>query len=336
MRSVSDLEEHAVHFWPAILAEREQTTSIIPRLIETQEKFIGILYVADGSPTAWTDVLTATAELPGNLFLKHLIVLADVGGERLQRFRANLSSIFPGETMFYTWRGTEYTYQFQSIGTLRGWGNKQLLVDGRGLLTPQPLNAAIEDAAMLLMHAGASVDQGVPDEILERCVIGAMLGEKTNLDSFVRQRYIQVSRVTRGATANTMGQLCQAYVREHLQAALPAWNFSRSSIPGISQNAGRTDISFDIVAESPDGHYCAIEVSFQVTTNSVIERKSGQAESRRQLLRRHGHKMAYVIDGAVNFERRSAISTICENSDCTVAFRDEELDKLADFLRTTN
>ena len=42
-RAVTDLEANAALFWPKQLSEREQRASIIPRLIETQEKFIGIL-----------------------------------------------------------------------------------------------------------------------------------------------------------------------------------------------------------------------------------------------------------------------------------------------------
>ena len=334
IRKLDDLESHAEKFWPTHLAEREQTTSIIPRLIETQEKFIGVLYVSDAGPEAWKQVLKATTGMPGNLFLKHLIVLSDVGGEKLQRFRANLNSFFPNGTMNYAWNEQRFTYTFKSLATVSVWTNPKLSVDGPGLATAHPLLPMHEDVAMLLLHGGSSVDPGIPDEIIDKCNIGSLFGQKKELDSFVRQRYIHVSRITGGATANAMGQLCQTYVREHLQSALPNWGFSKTSIPGISQNAGRTDMSFDLVAESPSGVSCAIEVSFQVTTNSVIERKGGQAEARQQVLHEHGHKIAYVIDGAGNFQRRSALSTICAHSDCTVTFRNDELDRLADYLRS--
>ncbi len=46
-----------------------------------------------------------------------------------------------------------------------------------------------------------------------------------------------------------------------------------------------------------------------------------------------GNSIAYVIDGAGNFHRRSAISKICSHSDCTVAYTEEELDVLANFVR---
>jgi hypothetical protein len=88
-----------------------------------------------------------------------------------------------------------------------------------------------------------------------------------------------------------------------------------------------------IVAKSPSNQYVAIEVSFQVTTNSVIERKAGQARARAQLLREAGHRLAYVIDGAGNFDRDAALRTICRYSDCTVAFTPEEINVLVEFLR---
>jgi hypothetical protein len=78
-----------------------------------------------------------------------------------------------------------------------------------------------------------------------------------------------------------------------------------------------------------------IEVSFQVTTNSTIERKAGQAAERKRLMNAAGHRIAYVIDGAGNFQRSSAISTICKYSDCTVAYSDGEFDILATFVRET-
>lgn len=64
----------------------------------------------------------------------------------------------------------------------------------------------------------------------------------------------------------------------------------------------------------------------------TIERKAGQAADRKSILNAEGHKIAYVIDGAGNFQRSSAISTICQHSDCTVAYSDSEFNILADFL----
>ena len=332
-RCIADLESNAAKFWPTALVEKEQTTSIIPKLIETQEKFIAVLYTADSSPTVWKEALAITTNLPSNLFVKHLMVLSDVSGESLRGYHKELLTFFPKGIMTFRWKDAEHTYQFRSIAG-KQWSNDTLYVNGAGLVATIPLTDAMEDVVMLLLHGGSAIDPGLPDDLTEKCCIGAMIGDREELDTFVRQRYIHVSRITGGASANTMGQLCQQYVRERLQARLPKWDLSKPTIPGISQTGGRTDMSFDLVAESPAKRFCAIEVSFQVTTNSTIERKAGQAAARQATLHAAGHKIAYVIDGAGNFHRRSALATICAHSDCTVSFTDKEIDILVSFLKS--
>ncbi len=333
VRKYVDLRSQALNFWPADLEEKERDASVIPMLLATQDKFISLLHVADGSPEAWRDVLPTTTELPPNLFLKHLMILSDVGGEKLMRFKNELPAFFADGKLRYTWNANGYEYSFKTLIAKAAWNNKNLCVDGEGLAAAVALSEAMEDIIMLLMHGAACTNEGLPQVIADRCVIGNLLGKKAELDVFVRQRYIWVSRITGGATANRMGYLAQDYVRERLQSELPNWDFSKKSIPGVSQTGGRTDIPFDIVAESPKGRCCAIEISFQFTTNSTIERKAGQAQSRQSRLHRRGHHIAYVIDGAGNFERSSALSTILQYSDCTVTFKDTELKHLVQFLR---
>ena len=332
-RSYNDLKSQAVNFWPLDLAEKEKDASIIPRLLETQDKFISLLHVADSQPHAWKEILPETSQLPANLFLKHLMILSDIGGEKLQRFKTELPSIFGRHTMPFTWKGKPHEYVFKTLGSKSPWSNKHLAVDGPGLADAVPLNDTMEDVITLLIHGAASTNDELPQVIADKCIIGALLGDKPNLDKFVRQRYIWVSKITGGATANTMGHLAQDYVKQELQAMLPRWDFSKKTITGVSQTGGRTNMPFDMVAEAPNGKRCAIEVSFQFTTNSTIERKAGQAQSRQKLLRRKGHCIAYVIDGAGNFERRSAISTICRYSDCSVTLRQSEIRKLVMFLK---
>ena len=335
VRTLKDLEANAINFWPKALADRERASSVIPLLIASQEKFISLLHVADKTPAAWKQILSAASALPGNLFLKHLMILCDVGGEQLDRHYTSFCNrkAFSTRTMHFNWRNAQHEYAFQSIGPARRWTNARLHVSGRGLAKQRGIDSAMEDVAMLLLFGGSATDADVPDEVTERCVLGSLIGRKDELEQFVRQRYIHVSRITGGAKANAMGQLCQEYVRERLANSLPGWDLRQHTIPGITQNAGKTDIGFDIVAISPGKQYCAIEVGFQVTTNSVFERKCGQAADRQHMLHKAGHRIAYVLDGAGNFRRSSALQTICDHSDYTSTLRDDELDKLADFLR---
>lgn len=332
MPGYENLEKRGLKFWPLELSEKEKEASIIPKLIESQDKFISLLNISDADPAAWKNTLQNSKSLPANLFLKHLMVLSDIGGERLERFKSELELSLPDSKMEFIWEGNSYHYTFQSFFDGKTWSNKNLNVDGDNIVNPQSLNPLIEDVSMLLLFGGLCTSENLPQEIYERCIIGTLLGKKEELDTFVRQRYIWVSRITGGAKANMMGQLAQEYVKEFLVNKLPTWDFSLKHILGISQNDGRTPVGFDIVAISPNLKYCAIEVSFQVTTNSTIERKSGQARSRYLQIENGGHRIAYVIDGAGNFKRKSALSTIMQYSDCTVTFRTEELNKLADFL----
>jgi len=266
------------------------------------------------------------------LFLKHLIVLSDIGGEKLMRFKKELPEVFK-KGMKFIWDGKTFTYKFQTLTDKSNWNNKNLSVDGEGLIKSVDLNPIMEDVCMLLLFGGSAINDNIPNDITEKCIIGTMLGKTNELETFVKQRYIWVSRITGGAEANTLGQLTQNYVKEYLEAKLPDWRINKDQLPKVSQNE-RTSLSVDIVAKSPSGKFCAVEVSFQVTTNSTIERKAGQAQARQELLHANGHKIAYVIDGAGNFARQSALKTICQYSDCTVSFHDSELDTLVKFLKT--
>lgn len=333
MRDIQDLESNAIKFWAAELADLERDSSIIPKLIETQDKFISLLNIADADPFSWKNILGTATQLPANLFLKHLIVLSDVGGEKLMRFKNALPAIFDKNTFEFTWNGGRYTYAFQTLSGSKKWSNPYLNVDGVGLARPERLSPMMEDVINLLLFGGLALTDGIPAEIEEKCIIGNLIGHKSELDAFVRQRYIWVSRITGGATANSLGNLAQKYVVGYLEDRLPKWNFKKKQIENISQNE-RTLLSFDNVATSPKGVSCAIEVSFQVTTNSTIERKAGQAQARQKQLHERGHYIAYVIDGAGNFERSSALKSICQFSDCTVTFKESELNTLVLFLES--
>ena len=332
MRDIQDLENNALKFWPQEISDKEKSSSIIPKLIETQDKFISLLNISDANPFKWKDTLLSSKTLSGNLFLKHLIVLSDIGGEKLMRFKKELPGVF-NNGMNFIWDSKSFTYKFQTLTDKSNWNNKNLSVDGEGLIKSVELNPIMEDICMLLLFGGSAINENIPNDITEKCLIGTMLGKTEELETFVKQRYIWVSRITGGAEANTLGQLTQNYVKEYLEKKLPDWRINKDQLPNVSQNE-RTSLSVDIVAKSPIAKFCAIEVSFQVTTNSTIERKAGQAQARQELLHANGHKIAYVIDGAGNFARQSALKTICQYSDCTVSFKDSELDGLVKFLKT--
>ena len=87
-KNIDDLQRQAVMWWPNSLKEKASSISVIPILLESQEEFISILKLSKKSPHHIFDVVKAS-EFPANLFLKHLSVLADYGGETIQRLNKN-------------------------------------------------------------------------------------------------------------------------------------------------------------------------------------------------------------------------------------------------------
>jgi hypothetical protein len=93
-KSLNDLEKVAVKWWPKSLEEAVAKISVIPKLLETQSEFLSILNLSGKFPEQIFDVLNASG-MPPNLFLKHLVVLADFGGEPIKRLGKEFSTVFP-------------------------------------------------------------------------------------------------------------------------------------------------------------------------------------------------------------------------------------------------
>jgi len=335
-RTFEELEMVASKFWPAELSKHEAKLSIVPRLLETQDQFISIISVETRDLDGLFSILEASS-LPANLFLKHLSILADFGGELLQRVSREFKRLFPDDKLNYYWQGQMHSYNFRSLPRLR-FSNQSLHIDGRHLDEKHPLDDLKRDAIALLLFGSAY--RGKNQEVAEalvKCEIGDYLGKPAELANFIRQRYIWVSRITGGARANSLGQLAQKFVAKYIEDNLKLKNIKvrpNGRLPGITHTDPLTghETSFDLVV-TDGSRYVAVEVSFQVTTNSTIERKAGQAKDRYEQIEKVGHKIAYVIDGAGNFQRETAMRIMLSHSHCSVAFSRSELNILCDFLR---
>jgi hypothetical protein len=335
-RSIDELQQRAVTWWPAELSNLQSESSIIPILLQTRGKFVSLLKLAGNDPFDIFE-LAKTADFPGNLLLKHLAVLTDIGGEGLKRIGSDFINLFPKDPesglhyMDFTWGDKQLRYQFQTLPLEKGdLGNPKLGLDGVGINTPQPLSDLHKDVIAILLHAAANIDETVAlKSDFYKCVLGGILGNESEIGKFVEERYIWVSRITGGATANDLGQIAQTWVYEQLVMSL-------ESTYTVTKNGkvliDGENLTSDVLV-TKNGKHVGVEVSFQVTTNSTIERKGNEAENRRNLMHRKGHFVAYIIDGAGNFDRRSAVSKICNNSDCTVAFSLEELAVLTQFIK---
>ncbi len=334
-KTFEELERAASKFWPSELSGIEAKLSILPLLLKTQDQFISIISVKTPSLDRLFDIIEASS-LPANLFLKHLVILADFGGEMLQRVGREFKTLFPNRELTYIWNGKQEKYVFSALPDQK-LSNKELKIDGKELLNTYPLNDLQKDAITLLLFGSQYSDfNQVNHAVLSKCAIAEYLGKPDELATFIKQRYLWVSRITGGATANNLGQIAQQFVAQYIADNLrvPGIQIQHGRLPGVTHTDEATGrpTSFDIIVTN-NKKYVAIEVSFQVTTNSTIERKAGQARGRYEQIKKAGHVIAYVLDGAGNFQREAALRTICSYSDCTVAFSRSELDILCSFLR---
>lgn len=335
-RSFSELKEKAVLWWPEEIVKKNTSANILPKLLETQDKFLSILILAEDSPEQIFPLIKAS-NFPSNLFLKHLVILADYGGEMMKRLGLNFSSIFEkdkkGYYLEYYWHSKQYKYYFRSFGHHNKTviDNVKLKIDQSHILNKEEMTDDMSDMIMILLYGSTSTVSHLAG--LSSCEIGHLLGNKKELENFVKQRYIYVSKIVSGCKANDQGQIVQTEVCEYLEKNLgDKYDVIRNGKIKLKSYDKPEGMPFDVVI-SKNGKYVGIEISFQVTTNSTIERKSGQADNRQQQMHKENNYIAYVIDGAGNFQRESAVSTICEYSDCTIAFSEKEFNVLLKWVK---
>lgn len=206
-RTLKSLQAAAIRHWPQELREKIREESILDSLLDTQEKFLAVLRVATDTPESWESVLDHCRNFPKKLFLKHLLVLSDVGGEALNKLPP-LSRYIRGGILLIPWREGIYEYEFMEIGEPCTLNNSALKVDEKSLGQKDDIfTKKMKDVAMLILYGGVSLGNTLPAEIQEKCVIGDLIGKDEELTAFVRQNYIRVSRQLAGATANSLGQL---------------------------------------------------------------------------------------------------------------------------------
>lgn len=335
-RSITELRTKAALWWPEELKNKNALANVLPLLLKTQEDFLRLIVLSKNDPFQLFDLIKV-AKYQSNLFLKHLAVLADYGGEPIQRLGRSFKDIFPkgkganGKYYFdFVWKEKTYRYEFKAL-PVNGLNNKKLFIDGEGLIKEKQLDDLTCDMIAILLFASTS--DYAEHAGLIACEIGTMLGNEDELIRFVKQRYITVSRITGGATANSLGQLAQSEIVDFLIKDLGVgYKIVRNGYIVIEGYDKKGGMPFDLVVEKGKKKV-GVEVSFQVTTNSTIERKAGQAAERQILMHKNGYQIAYVLDGAGNFQRSSAISTICNHSDCTVAYTVTEFKVLSNWIK---
>lgn len=339
LRSIKDLEQVGCKWWPKEVRDEAMKVSILQYLIDTQEKFISLLTLADSNKPEKLFGLLDASDFEYHLFLKHLALLTDVGSEPIQRINTTFKEIFPNKELTYKLGRKEYQYTFTTLPIKGKPNNEKMQID-----TMENLQAACKnknlakDLIMLLIYGAASTTPRTR-AILYKCNAFEYLGKEDKIKQYVRENYIRVSRIIAGKTATDLGNVAQVYALKYLSEHLgDNYNLiNNGTIPGVKLDDDK-EATFDIVVDRIDDNgrikkYVGIEVSFQETSNSVAERKGREAQARFRNTNNQRSYVAYIIDGIGNFSRPSAMNDMCNNSHCNVAYTPEEFDLLIEFIK---
>lgn len=335
-RTLSELENSASKWWPEFLQIEVKNNSIIPILLKSQDQFISILTLTDYDNPLSVFQIIESCSFAANLFLKHLMVLTDFGSEPMQRINSDFKEfLFPDGKIEFKLGNKVHEYKFSEMPKKGTLTNNAMGADFEGLKVNKILDGFYKDLIVLLLYGKYSTNPLI-EQVFSKCEVGGLLHNSEELKKYIKQRYIYVSRITGGATANDLGNFAQYYVLNYLSEKLGSEYITKNngSIPGVSHNGNKTETTFDVVVQK-ESKYVGIELSFQVTTNSTIERKSREAETVYKCVKGKKCYLAYIVDGAGNFQRKAALNTICDNSDCTIAYSNSEFDLLIEFIKST-
>jgi len=339
LRKIEDLEKVGCKWWPKEVRDEAMKVSILQYLLDTQEKFISLLTLMDISKPNKIFSLLDASDFEYHLFLKHLVLLTDVGSEPIQRFNSSFDEIFPNKELVYKIGRKEYTYTFTSLPIKGTPNNKKMQIDTmESLQTPCKDKGLSQDLIMMLIYGAASISPRTR-AIMYKCNAFEYLGQEEKIKQYVRENYIRVSRIIAGKTATDLGNVAQVYALNYLSKRLGNnYNLvNNGTIPGVKLDDNK-EATFDIVVDRKNYSgqhktYVGIEVSFQETSNSVVERKGREAQARFQNTNNKRCFVAYIIDGVGNFSRSAAMKDMCSNSHCNVAFTPAEFELLIEFIK---
>lgn len=174
--------------------------------------------LADAEPESWQKLVDISKDMPGNLFLKHLMVLSDLGGESLNKYPP-INKYFKNNQLDYTWNNQNYSYLFQVIHQKVSLTNSSLKVEGKALIKGYSITDKMKDVIMLILYGATAVNGNLPDS--EKFMIGSLLGKPDEIQTFVKQNYIRVSRQISRATSTKLGSLVEEFVLKILKEELP-------------------------------------------------------------------------------------------------------------------
>lgn len=332
--TLAELRENAVLWWPDEIRDEVAASSFYDAMLVSFPIFQQTLKDSTDLESLIQKVkeLNAEGKLPANLFMRHCMLFTNLGWEAMKKwFGDSYADMFPDGKF----KGGEIEFDMPNPGT----GQSKVRTMSKHIkdayaydLSDTQLKHILACIKLLFMGSHSSLSQ------LERCNLGIYLddsdGELFYCDSVMK--YIEVSNQTSGAKAAGSGNLMENKlaiepIKAYLSVHFPNLEYlSKTSHQFLLGHEPMTSDQWFV--NEGNNRAVALEVSFQETTNSVIERKRKDAENRRNLFPENC-KSAFVIDGVGSLEhRKNAVKEILSNADIVVTAREDEILRLADYI----
>ena len=329
--TLAELRETALLWWPEEIRKEVSSSSFKHAMMATFPLFQEIVRESDSIHSLIDNIrdFNNSNQLPANMFLRHCMLFADIGWESMKKwFGETYEEMFPNGKFasqnfeFKMPRLTQSKIRTSSSHIKKSFDYK-LKVDN--------LEQIIAAIRLLFLGSDSSMIQ------LGKCNLAIYLEDDDGslFRSDAMTKYIHVSKQTSGAEATSSGDLLEKRI-----AINPVTDFLNHHYPELNvfqcQNYAFNDeqemVSDCWFVNSDNGYSVAVEVSFQETTNSVIERKRKDAENRRNLFPPEC-KSAFVIDGVGSIDHRpKAVEEILNNADIVVSAREDEILRLAKYI----
>ncbi|MGE6369902.1 hypothetical protein ACQKDB_12310 [Planococcus kocurii] len=339
-KKIQELMDDANWFWSDSIIGNQQENVLIQHLVDTT--IVVQDCVKKSTAENIVDNLMELENLTGDkisrfLVLKNLMILLDVSAEILDR-----SVMFLNEKKISKLTVADKEFEFRKFGK----GFKTQLSNNNIYKLCEKDDDFFHDVLQLILYASGS-EELKNYNTFDSFKLGLLTGNEDVLETFILRRSIENSSQIKQLRAVAYGNGLQREVKNKLMEEL-----STLDVVIAPDNRYLGVQQFDIVLyKQPEGvsaelptpqsmfqkkklnkieaaeltdkraammmewKWAIIEVSFQETTNSTMERKSKQAANGLyNSINDANHQLIYLIDGAGYFRRTKVIETLVNNS----------------------
>jgi len=161
----------------------------------------------------------------------------------------------------------------------------------------------------------------------QNCKLALLAGNHDLLEQHLLSLIVRSNSQIKQKRAVDFGNQLEKYIKKSINPTLTELQIN------YAHDSRYNGQQFDIVLQKNDKH-AIIEIAFQETTNSVLERKGKQAKNGLfEQIDKNGDRLIFVVDGAGYFKRTRALNDLITYSHLTCNVSQSGLNQLIQFLK---